>query len=199
MEVSLEGVVVLQDIKREDLADALFHGIDVEREELSVFVPASEQFQGFVLGRAAEPEIGDVILRAPEFHLPDNPRVHIGYFRVVIIGALVRLYPPRQRCPEVARRLAGLGGVDFVNNHGEGFAFEFADGLGNHVEFLYGGDDDVLAGFQEASELRRVLVNAVNDALHLLRLLDGLLELLVEHAPIGDHNHRVEDALRIRR
>ena len=199
MEVSLEGVVVLQDIKREDLADALFHGIDVEREELSVFVLASEQFQGFVLGRAAEPEIGDVILRPPKFHLPDNPRVHIRYFRVVIIGALVRLYPSRQRYPQVARRLARLGGVDFINYHGEGFAFEFADGLGNHVELLNGGDDDVLARLQKASELRRVLVHTVNDALHLLRLLDGLLELLVEHAPIGDDNHGVEDAVRIRR
>ena len=77
--------------------------------------------------------------------------------------------------------------------------FSCADSLGNHAEFLYGGDDDVLAGFEESSELRRVLVNAVNDAFHLFRLLDGLLELLVEHAPISDHNHGVEDAVRIRR
>ena len=80
-------------------ADALFHGIDVERDKRAVLVPVSEQFQSLVLGRTAEAEVGDVILCTPEFHLPDNPRVHIRYFRVVIIGALVRLYPSRQRCP----------------------------------------------------------------------------------------------------
>ena len=41
----------------------------------------------------------------------------------------------------------------------------------------------------------RVLVDRLDDALRVLDLVDRVLELLVEHAPVGDDDDAVEDLL----
>jgi hypothetical protein len=50
---------------------------------------------------------------------------------------------------------------------------------GDDGEFLEGGDDDVLACFDRFLELSRVFVDGADDAIGLLELFDGVLELLV--------------------
>ena len=62
-------------------------------------------------------------------------------------------------------------------------------------ELLQGGDHDPGPVNQRCGELTRVLVNRLDDSLRVLDLVDGVLELTVEHAAIGDHDHAVEDLL----
>ena len=65
--------------------------------------------------------------------------------------------PFGKRGSETSRRLTALRGVRFVNNHGKGFALEFANLLSNHAEFLDRRDNDVFPRFKKTSELRRML------------------------------------------
>ena len=62
-------------------------------------------------------------------------------------------------------------------------------------ELLERGDDDRRAAHQRGAELGRVLVDLLHYPELVLELVDGVLELLVEDAPVGDHHHRVEDPL----
>ena len=64
----------------------------------------------------------------------------------------------------------------------------------HHVrELLDGGDDDAgpLAG-ERLGELLGVLVDLRHDPVGALELVDRLLQLAVEHEPVGDHDDLVE-------
>ena len=61
-------------------------------------------------------------------------------------------------------------------------------------KLLQGGDDDRPARLQGLAELARSLVDVLHHAQGLLELPDGLLELAVEHPPVGHDHDRVEDA-----
>jgi len=43
-----------------------------------------------------------------------------------------------------------------------------------------------------------VAIDAVDHALRMLKLVDGLLKLLIEHSTVRDHNDRVVDGLIVR-
>ena len=43
--------------------------------------------------------------------------------------------------------------------------------------------------------MARALVDPLDHAAFMLELVDGVLQLLVEHDPVGDDNHAVEHAL----
>ena len=64
--------------------------------------------------------------------------------------------------------------------------------LGNEWEFLQRGDDDGRAARQRLGQLARVFVNLLHHALLVLKLVNGVLQLRVQHLPIGHHNHRVK-------
>ena len=81
-----------------------------------------------------------------------------------------------------------------VHDHGKALARKLADLLGDDGEFLQGGHDDRPSGFQGLAELARSLVDVLHHAQGLLELPDGLLELAVEHTPVGHDHDRVEDA-----
>ena len=66
--------------------------------------------------------------------------------------------------------------------------------LGDDGKFLEGGDDDCPARFERLPELARGVFDVLHHAERLLELDDGGLELAVEHAPVGHHDDRVEDA-----
>ena len=100
-----------------------------------------------------------------------------------------------ERFLEVLGGFARLAGVGFVDDDGKALPFELGHGLGDDGELLQGGDDDGLALFQGFSQLGRVLVDLLDHARGLLELLDGVLKLLVEHPPVGDHDDGVEQAL----
>ena len=61
-------------------------------------------------------------------------------------------------------------------------------------KLLQGGDDDGPARFEGFLELAGSVIDVLHHAEGLLELPDGGLELAVEHAPVGHHDDRVEDA-----
>ena len=76
-----------------------------------------------------------MILHSTLFHLFKDFGIYIRYF-VGVIFCLGTLNPLRERNPEIPGGFTALRGVRFVDNHGEGLAFEFAHLLGNHAELL---------------------------------------------------------------
>ncbi len=66
-----------------------------------------------------------------------------------------------------------------------------ADIVEDEGEFLNRRDDDLLAVGDEAPQVAGMLGVADGRA-DLRELLDGVADLLIENAPIGDHDHRVE-------
>ena len=67
-----------------------------------------------------------------------------------------------------------------------------ADLVEDERELLHRGDDDLLALGDELAQVARVLGVADRGA-HLGELLDRVPDLLVEDAPVGDDDDRVED------
>ena len=62
-------------------------------------------------------------------------------------------------------------------------------------ELLQRGDDDGHRVLQRLGELPRALVDLLHHAALVLELVDRVLQLLVEHHAVGDHDHAVEDPL----
>ena len=67
-----------------------------------------------------------------------------------------------------------------------------ADLVEDERELLHRGDDDLLAALDELAQVAGVLGVAHRRA-HLGELLDRVADLLVEDAPVGDDDDRVED------
>ena len=104
-----------------------------------------------------------MVLRPAALHLFDNLCVHVGYVRFVIV-CRPALNTFGERHFQVHCGFAALGRVDFIDNYGEGLAFEFADGVRDNAELLNRRDDDVFAGFEKTLELRRGLIDGVHHA-----------------------------------
>ena len=81
-----------------------------------------------------------------------------------------------------------------VHDHGKALAGKLADLLGDDGKLLQRGHDDRPSGFQGLAELARGLVDVLHHTQGLLELPDGLLELAVEHTPVGHDHDRVENA-----
>jgi hypothetical protein len=58
----------------------------------------------------------------------------------------------------------------------------------NEREFLHGRNYDLLAAFDEPTKIARV-VGMTNGRTNLKEILDGLMQLAVEYAPIGHNDH----------
>ena len=67
-----------------------------------------------------------------------------------------------------------------------------ADRLADEGKFLDRRDDDRRPAGQRLGELLRVLVDLLDHAGLVLELVDGVLQLLVEHAAVGDDDDRIE-------
>ena len=85
--------------------------------------------------------------------------------------------------------LAGLRRVRFVDDDGEALARDGAHLFGDDREFLQGGGDDLLARFQRLLELLRTFGNRLDHAGGLFEGDDGVAQLPVENAAIGDDHH----------
>jgi hypothetical protein len=115
------------------------------------------------------------------------------------VGQLVRRRGAVRRTQhlfQLGGRLAGLAAVGLVHDHRIRAVGERVDLLGDVGELLQRRDDDagLLAG-QRLGQLGGVLVDALHHAVHVLKLVNGVLQLLVEHPPVGDHHHLVEHLL----
>nr|WP_291832523.1 hypothetical protein [Candidatus Microthrix sp.] len=115
------------------------------------------------------------------------------------VGQLVRRRGAVRRTQhlfQLGGRLAGLAAVGLVHDHRIRAVGERVDLLGDVRELLQRRDDDagLLAG-ERLGQLGGVLVDALHHAVHVLKLVNGVLQLLVEHPPVGDHHHLVEHLL----
>jgi hypothetical protein len=89
--------------------------------------------------------------------------------------------------------------VSLVDDHRVPAFGQVADLVQDERELLQRGDDDPgLFPGQGLGELPGVLVDPRDHAAGVLELVDRVLQLAVQHQPVGDHDHLVEH-LRVRR
>ena len=84
--------------------------------------------------------------------------------------------------------------MGLVDDDGVAAVLELLDVAHHERELLDGGDDDPgpLTG-ERLGKLLGVLVDLLDDAVGVLELVDRLLQLPVEHEPVGDDDDLVED------
>ena len=128
-----------------------------------------------------EPVLGVLLLVAP---LPSRPPPGSSPPSTSFMSSALRRSASCAPRPRYARSAASAASPIFSVDEGE---------------LLERGDDDRRARRQRLRELLAVLVDLLDHALLVLELVDGVLELLVEHAPVGDHDDGVEDPLVLRR
>ena len=194
--VGLVGRVAREHVEDEPLLDRLAHGVAVEGLELPVGAFPAEELQGLGLRGGREGERREVRLPPAAADLLDDPVLDLllrGFgARFLPLGLLQA--PRREHRLEALRALAGLRRMRLVDDHGEALAGKLADLLGDDGELLQRGDDDRAPRFQGLAELPRGVLDVLHHAEGLLELPDGALELAVEHAAVGHHHDRVEDA-----
>ena len=194
--VGLVGRVVREHVEDEPLLDRLAHAVEVERFELPVRPLPPEELQRLGLGGCRERERGEV--RQP----PAAPDLLEDAVVDLLLRGLGGGFLPlgglqasrREHRLEALRALAGLGRMRLVHDHGEALPGELADLFGDDRELLQRGDDDRPARLEGLAQLARRPVDVLHHPEGLLELPDGALELPVQHAAVGHHDDRVEDA-----
>ena len=194
--VDLVRRVALQHVADEPLLDCLPHAVEMEGRERPVGLLVPEEFERLGLRRGGECE-GRYVGEMPALlHLREDRVVEFLLrrlsFRLVRLGLFKRL--GGEHGLEALGALARLGRVRLVDDQGEPPARKLADLLGDHRELLERGDDYGLAAFQRVLQLPGRPVDVLYDPQRLLELAHGALELAVEHAPVRDHDNRVEHA-----
>lgn len=90
-----------------------------------------------------------------------------------------------QRPLQLPGGVAGLGGVGLVHNDRKPLVAG-AHLFVNHRELLESGDDDAGPSFDGLPELLGILVDFLHHARHMVKLIDGVLQLAVQHPAVGD-------------
>lgn len=108
------------------------------------------------------------------------------------LGLLTRLDSVSQHLLEPLRRLPGLRRVCLIHNHREPLPSRRDVGHVNERELLQRRNDDPSTPTQRISELAGVLINLYDDACCVIHRKHRVLELLIQHAPVGDHDDRIE-------
>ena len=60
---------------------------------------------------------------------------------------------------------------------------------------MQGGDNHRNSAFQCPCQLTRILINFLDNALAVFKLIDRILKLLVEYPSVGDDDDAIENAL----
>ena len=140
---------------------------------------------------------------------------HAAVQRLQVFPAFLRRALPRrfaQRLAtehflQVGRRLASLGTVGFVDDYGAMPGDERSRSGGPPLlchfeqlprdkrEFLQRRDDHRNRTLKRFGELSRVFVDPLHDATLVLKLVNRVLELLVQYDAVRHHEHAIEDAL----
>lgn len=154
-------------------------------------------------GEGEEAEVG--LVRSHGHAFEQFFHVFLSFFDGTLFGFCLQLFTAEDAF-ELGGGFSGLGTVGFVDDDGaaaggedvgaRSFAVlgEFEQFFADMGEFLEGGDDDGDGVFEGDRELGGVFVDFLDDALTMLELVDGVLELLVEDATIGDDDDAIENA-----
>ena len=193
--------VVLQHVEDELFLDGLPHGVAVRRPPL-----AAKDGERLVLGRGREGEEAQIRLLATLGHTSEELfQVFAPFVGRTLPSSFTKLFAS-QHPLQVRGRLSSLGAVRLVNNDGAAPGGERAragrPALLGHFEqpardegkLLESRDDHRDRILERLGKLPRAPVDPMHDAALVFELVDRVLELLIEHDPIGDHNDAVEDA-----
>jgi hypothetical protein len=149
----------------------------------------AEHLQCLVLRRRGEGEVAGIGQQLARRHALFERRVH----RVLGVGSRVVVFRRRAECLAHRRRgLAALARMRLVDDDGEGPAALDGDLVEDEGKFLHRRDDDLPALFDEPAQVARAL-GVPDGRADLHELPDRGLDLVVEQAPVGDHDHRVEN------
>ena len=180
--------VVRQHVQDEPLLDCLLHGVAVEGvvpdRAAGLRVRLAEDLQRLVLRGGGEREVAGVREQLARLHQAVD---------VVLGGLLLGLFTGcPQRGRDGRRGAPTLAGVGLVDDDGETLpALLVADLVEDEGELLNRRDDDLLAGLDEPAQVSGAL-RVPHRRADLGVLLDGVADLPVEDAPVGDHDDRVE-------
>ncbi len=193
--------VVLQHIEDKALFDRLAHGVDVEGLGLVLFRwgqgrigQAAEQLQGFRLGGRGKGEVAEVAAVAPG---GDGGVEDIFRGEFHIVGGVLG----QQHLFQLPGGGAGLRRVRLVGDDRIAALLEadaVLDRLEHKGEGLDGDDDDRLRVLQRLRQLLRlgavadVAVDPPDHAIDVFELVDGVLQLIIEHGAVGDDDDRME-------
>ena len=194
--IRLVGRVILKHVEDETLVDGLTHAVEMKGLRLAILAGSAEDLQGFVFGRCREGKEADVgLMPAPGHGLEDFLLIIGQPFRLGFCPGLFLDGCAGEHALELGRRLAALGAVGFVNNHRITAHGQFAHFLGDERELLERGDHNRHTRPEGLGQLGRVDVDLLDHALLVFELVNGVLKLLVEDNPVGDHDDRVENLL----
>ena len=189
-------------VEDEPFLDGLTHGVTMHR-----IAVAAEHGKGLVLRRGSEGEEAQVRLPAALGHAAEQ-LLHV--FPAFLGRALCGFFPQplaAQHFLEIGGGLAALRAVRLVDDDGASSGGKGSGAVrstvlghleqlpGDEREFLQGSDDDRHRALERFGKLPRGPVNALYDPALVLELVDRVLELLIEHNAVRDHDHAVEDAL----
>ena len=166
-------------------------------------VAHAEQFKRSRLRRGSERKEAQVRLPPTRRGLPGEEVFPVT--TRLLVGKVSRLSRRERRIPvrtlaegelQVLCRLPGLRGVRLVHDHRVATLGELGDLVEDEGELLERGDDHprLLPG-ERLCKLSGILVDLLDDPMHVLELVDRVLQLTIEHHPIGDHYDLVEDLL----
>ena len=150
--------------------------------ECTVFLLFTKLFQGGVLGRSSESQVGRIATHLAGFH---------GFEDLVLIVLFLVL--PHHSIHIVVGS-ARLGAMRLIYDHREAFIAEVFNAIHNKREFLNGGDNDLFAVLQCALQLRR-LMGRSNNIFNLREFLDVIPQLLVQQSSICHDDNRVKQRL----
>ena len=196
--VHVIGHVVLQYIQNKAFLNGLPHGVHMEGMVFAVFIPLAEHLQRFVLGGGRKGEEGQVFMNPLGGQFIQQlvlVVLALGLLFIFLLGILLKNFLGiGQRPFQFTGGVAGLGGVGLVHNNRKPLA------AGAHFfvddrELLEGGNNDACPGLNGLPELLGVLVDFLHHARHMVKLIDGVLQLTVQHPAVGNDDDRLEDFL----
>ena len=191
--------VVAQHVEDESLLDRLFHRVQVEGVRLAVRARRAEELKGLRFRCCREGEEADApVVVGVRRHRDEGILVGAGF--VVDVDG----FPEVEQVFDRLRGSAGLRRVRLVSDDREPLAREHAPLLADLLQRVREGlqrhADDGDTPRERFGELGRLrALGPAGDRLERARrgdeLVDGILQLPVEHLPVGDDEHRVEDFL----
>ena len=215
--VAIVGNIVLQHIEDEAFLNGLTHGVAVAGLAI-----APKDLERPVLRRGGEGEKAQVRL-PPALRHAEEQRLHVLPGHALLGRLLSCPFPQffaAQHFLHGGGRLSALGTVRLVDEHGAASGWQGVGGLfgcfmrgvapsrspaegsflrhleqlaGNERELLQGGDDDGNSALQGFCQLARALVHLLHHAMLVLELIDGVLQLLIQHDAVRHDDHAIED------
>ena len=186
--IAIDRHVVLEHIEDKALLDGLLHCVAVEGSVFGLSITGdrlAENLQCLVLGSCCECVVAGI-------------RQHLSSFHDAVDSILGRLVLPlgtnhRKGSTHGCGCLATLAGVCLIDQYRERTCPVLAaDVLQNEGELLNRGDDDLLAALNELAEITRAF-GVAHRRSDLGELLDRVLDLCIEDAPVGHNDDRVKD------